>query len=113
MFFRSKVLPDGERGGIARDEAVLAEIAPTLEYHAARLGRVPLARVFVHAAVPGCDALLERLAAFLPVPATPLAATAVSSARVPASIAGSLTAAVALACRGLGEPKATKARDAA
>lgn len=98
LLVRSKALPDGERTGPARDAAILAEIAPTIEYHSGRLGRPGLRHVFVAAGVPGCEALIEALAEALPLRPEVVAAPALDAA--PVEIAGALAPAFALAARG-------------
>ena len=100
LLVRSKALPDGERRGPARDAAILAEIAPTIEYHSGRLGRPAVKHAFVVAGVPGCEALMEDLAGCLPIRPELLAMPALAAA--PAEIAGALAPAFALASRGAG-----------
>lgn len=102
VLVRTKHVPDSERHADARDGVVAAELAPTIEYATARLGRPALGRLLVHDATGQGESLRERLAGLTtaavetlrPCPAPP---------GFPAVVAARLGAACCLAARGLGE----------
>jgi len=95
--FRCKSLPSGDRSAEARESMIAAEIAPTLEYHASRLGGTPLQRCVLHQSTREEGSLAQRLqdALSLPVESIPV------TAGMPRPLAGRLSAACALARRGL------------
>jgi hypothetical protein len=95
--FRCKSLPAGDRSASARESMIAAEIAPTLEYHVSRLGGSPLERCVLHQATREEGTLAQRLQDALSLPVETIAVTA----GMPRPLAGRLSAACALARRGL------------
>ena len=106
VLFRSKSLPAADRSPDARDAAVVQEIAPTVEYLAARLSRPRLSRLFVHAA-DGLDDLLDRVAGAVDLAPERLPPGPWSAA--PAEVAGALAPACAQAALGLSNGAAGEA----
>ena len=68
IFYRCKLLPEGERRGAQRNWFVGGELVPTLEYHRTRLGGDGIKRGLLHVSGPGWEALADELGETIDLP---------------------------------------------
>lgn len=112
LFYRCKLIPESERSGPERGWFIAGEIAPTLEYHRARLGGERLSQAWLHVGGPGADGIRETLGNSLETPIETL--VDLHSGGIPSEAAERLGSAWALACRGAaGEAARSAARRSA